>query len=293
MFERLSDAELRDYCRARLESLELWLRRVIDDTLTAAYGAGYFDHADALGNRLVKKRTVDNLDARMAAEPTRYSRRVDAILLDDAIAILCKPSLFAQHFQVALAKAFPGGPEVVRQMLERIADVRNRLSHANPLSGHDAERVVCYSVDVIEALRDYFRSVGMNNDCSVPTILRLTDSFGHRFHRNQLPAVHDGGIQFNMVSDSACWLRPGDTYSVEVEVDPSFDPSDYTISWSSTRGIPGVTDQAKLVLPITNSWVAATVDLQCRVTSKKDWHRMNLGADDFLIVHLKILPPLG
>lgn len=293
MFNRLSDAELRDHCRARLESLELWLRRLIDDVMVAAYGANYFDHADTSGNRLFKKRTVDNLDARVAAEPTRYPRRVDAILLEGAASIVCHPNLFLQHFQQALSNSFPGGADVIREMMERVTDVRNRLAHANPISVHDAARVVCYSSDIVESLREYFRSLGMNNDYNVPTIIRLTDSFGNRFHRNQLPMVHDGGIQCNLTNNATFWLRPGDVYTVEIEVDPAFDPSDYTITWGSTRLRASVVDQLKLVLPIDNSWVGASVNIQCRITSNKDWHRMEMGADDFLIVYLKVLPPLG
>ena len=49
----LKDAEIRSLCKEKIESLEHWLRRLIDDTLAPIYG-DYFAHTDASGNRLVK-----------------------------------------------------------------------------------------------------------------------------------------------------------------------------------------------------------------------------------------------
>jgi hypothetical protein len=89
------------------------------------------------------------------------------------------------------------------------------------------------------------------------------------------------------------FLRPGDTLTIEVEVDPSFDVENYTLSWSSIKSwsdsrITGT----KVVIPITNKQVGQQFDVQCRLTSNKDWHRMGMGADDFLMLYYKVLPPL-
>ena len=43
MLYMLSDNEIRNQCREKLESLEHWLRRLIDETLSVKYG-DYFSH---------------------------------------------------------------------------------------------------------------------------------------------------------------------------------------------------------------------------------------------------------
>ena len=39
---RMNDAEIRSICKEKIESLEHWLRRLIEDTLTPVYG-DYFN----------------------------------------------------------------------------------------------------------------------------------------------------------------------------------------------------------------------------------------------------------
>lgn len=293
MIEKHPGAEIREYCRARIESLELWLRRLIDGNLSEAFGTEYLDFQDQRGNRLIKKQLADSLRRRVSGDPGRYPRRIDAILLDDAVSIVCNPELFKDHFRTSLGSAFPGGADVIRRMLDRVVAVRNRLAHANPISRHDAVRVICYSSDVIEALRNHYMERGMNNEYNVPTIIKVSDSFGNIFHRDQFSPVHDGGIIKSFAQDRQYDLRPGDILTIEIEVDPAFDPASYTIRWASTRQLESIaTDQPKIVIPITNKFVAAQWDLQCSVTSDEDWHRMSQGSDDFLFLAYKVLPPL-
>lgn len=293
MLENLSDAQIRDHCRARIESLELWLRRLIDGTLSDAYGGNYFDQTDASGNRIVKKQIVDSLEQRLVRNPGRYPRKIDALLLDDAIALVCHPTLFFGHFKNSVGSAFPGGAEGLREMLRRLVDVRNRLSHANPISLSDALRVSCYSGDIIESVRAHYLRNGMNSDYNVPLILRVVDCFGGSYHREQFSAVHDGGITKMFQDDPSRYLRPGDILTVEVEVDSAFDESGYSIRWASTRPLDGLDlSSRKVVVPITNSHIGAQFSLHCNITSNKDWHRMSMGVDDFLMLIYKVLPPL-
>lgn len=288
----MRDSELRSQCKEKIESLEHWLRRLIDDTLTPVYG-DYFSFTDQVGNRLIKNSLVQQVAARRAHEPTRYPRNIDAVLLEDAVDIVCKPDLFQKHFRQALSKAFPDGREEARTFFGRVLIPRNNLAHANAIGARQAEQIICYSNDVIDSLKDYYRTLGMHETYNVPTILKVTDSFGHAFSRSQFGPCHDGGIMMNFSDEPHLFLRPGDTLTLEVEIDPAFDPNTYKIVWASTKQwVAASLEVAKVIIPITNRQVGQTFDVQCRVTSNKEWHRMHMGCDDFLMLYYKVLPPI-
>ncbi len=78
MLHTLTDNELRNQCREKLESLEHWLRRLIDKTLSDRYD-GCFSYVDDAGNRLIKNSIVESLDERVQKEPGRYKREIDVV----------------------------------------------------------------------------------------------------------------------------------------------------------------------------------------------------------------------
>lgn len=149
MFTKMTDAEIRTVCKEKLESLEYWLRRIIDETLSANYG-DYIDFQDEHGNKLINSNITKSLLSRKEIEPHRYPRIVDAILLEDSISIICNPSLFKKHFSAILLKAFPDGQAEARTFMNRLIPIRNALAHANPISLRQAEQSVCYSNDIID-----------------------------------------------------------------------------------------------------------------------------------------------
>ncbi|RYE35673.1 MAG: hypothetical protein EOP48_30195, partial [Sphingobacteriales bacterium] len=114
MYHKLTDAEIRSHCKERLESLEYWLRRIIDETLSNAYG-DYLNHVDQSGAKLIKSDTIRTLVSRKNGEPDRYPRLIDAVLLDDAIDIICKPPLYKSYFRIILDEAFPDGREEAQE----------------------------------------------------------------------------------------------------------------------------------------------------------------------------------
>ncbi|WP_145681116.1 hypothetical protein [Azospirillum brasilense] len=287
----MKSSEVRGVCRENIESLEHWLRRLIDEVLLSAYG-DYLNYQDANGNRIIKTKLVQDIMNRRAREPERYPRPVDAILLDDAIDIICKPDLYNNHFRKALDIAFPNGCQEARTFLQRIAAPRNNLAHANPISIRHAEQIICYTHDVIDSLKAYYEAIGMREEYNAPLILKVTDSFGASYVRQQCGVVHDGGITLSFYDNPQNSLRPGDNLTIEVEVDPSFSPDDYAISWASTKTIPNC-NRPVLHLKIENKHVGQRFDIQCRITAKRDWHRMAMGADDFLIMYYKVLPPIA
>lgn len=291
MLYKLTDNELRSACREKLESLEYWLRRLIDETLSATYG-DYFSHVDNFGSRLVKKSIVDTLEERLKKEPGRYARKIDAVLLSDAVDIICNPALFSSHFKEALKLAFPEGRDEARTFMHRLLDARNRLAHANPISLRQSEQVICYSNDIIESLKSYYGEQGMGQEYNVPLILKVIDSFGTLLHRSQAQMTINGEILKRLDSEPSKFLRPGDTLTIEVEVDPAFDPDEYTVSWDSSpppsKSIP---NGPKAVIHITPKQVSQMFSIVCEITTKKEWHRLPNGVDDKLFLYYKVLPP--
>ena len=94
-------------------------------------------------------------------EPERFSRIIDAAILDDCINIICNPNLFRRHFREAFKTAFPVGDsrDETRIFLKRLIKPRNLLYHANPISVRQAEQVICYSHDIIESLKKYYEEL--------------------------------------------------------------------------------------------------------------------------------------
>jgi len=282
----MQDADIRSVCKERIESLEHWLRRLIDEVLTAAYG-NYFLHEDATTGRVIRKDIVESVRERREKEPGRYPREIDAVLLDNAIDIVRNPKLFSRHFRFALATAFPEGNNEARTFMSRIAAPRNNLVHANAISLRQAEQVICYVNDIIESMKIYYKEKGMENDYNVPLVLRITDSFGNTFMRSQCYASPEGSIAMNC-HDKQGDIYPGDTLTVEVEVDPAY-TEDYELRWS-VAAEPITEIGPKVAVQIANKHVGLQLGIVCTVVTKRDWHRMPQGKDDMVMLIYKVLP---
>jgi hypothetical protein len=127
----------------------------------------------------------------------------------------------------------------------------------------------------------------------VPQILKVTDSFGQVFTRAQCRScTHPGGIHLSFNGDPKLILRPKDILTIDLEIDPSYETDFYKIEWSSSTGLSETVTGRKAVVEILNSHVGESFDLQCSVTTIRDWHRLATGIDDFLIVTVEVLPPL-
>ena len=249
-----------------------------------AFGSSYVSWADSAGNFLVKRRIRDALNSRLQSEPNRYQRQIDAALLEDEISILCNTQLFARFFREPLREAFPDGNAEARTFLERLIPVRNALSHANPISVRDAERVVCYSHDIIQSLKRYYEMSGTMQDYNVPSFIRFTDSLGAVVHiqsdDERIAGYHI--VRRNPVPK----LFPGDTLAVEVEVDAAFDPSTYHVLWSlSDHNVEGL----RAVLEIRPAQIRESFIVTCELISTRDWQRFG-RFDDGLLVEYRILP---
>jgi hypothetical protein len=289
MITDLNSNEVRSICKEKLESLEYWLRRLVNDKLSESFG-DYFNYIDNKGNRLIKESVVSSIEKRIEKEPERYSRKVDAILLTDAIEIICNPRFYNTFFKESLKFAFPEGRDEARTFMLRLIDLRHRLAHANPINMHQAEQIICYSGDIIESLKEYYRKDNMNSGYNVPLILKVADSFGNVFFRNQLHDMN-GGVFGELQNEPKCNLWPGDTLTIEIEVDPSFNPREYIVKWN-----PGITfsepipNGCKAVLKITTKQICQQLGIGCWVITNNDWHRINGRYDDSLLLFYKVLP---
>lgn len=289
-FHSLSNSEIRDYCRATLEALEHWLRRLIDEVLSKEYGSNYIEAKDANGNHVINSAIRKYLNTRLTQEPGRYSRPIDAALLDNAVDIICNPVLYKQFFSNVFQSAFPDGRDEARTFFKRLVEPRNRLSHANPISVRQAEQIICYSHDIIDSLKNYYQRIGASMEYNVPLIIKMSDSFGNVTYVSQLPHSGHGQVVVDFTSDPKCFLRPGDFLSIELEIDPNFPESSYTLRWASQPDVGLTNNSTKLSLQITEAAIATHFTLMCTLISNQQWHKYSTGVDELLLVFYKVLP---
>jgi hypothetical protein len=282
----LSESDLREHCKRAIEALEMWLRRLIDDQLSRAYGSNYIDSRHADGSRVIRSALAESLIKRQRHEPKRFARPIDSALLEDEIAIICNPVLYKKHFKVALDSVFPHGNEMARTIMQRLVMPRNALYHANPISLHDAYRILCYTVDVIEGLKHFYADLNVSELFNVPMVIRVVDSLGHAISLSG----DRGSIAVDYSNDPSAYLRCGDTLSIEVDVDPTFSPEEYEIRWLiSNVGGPAMTGR-KLKLLLTERYVSSRFCAVCQVTSRRSWHKLGMH-DDQIDIAYKVLPP--
>lgn len=286
---RFTELELQAMCQVQLGMLELWLRRLIQDRFEYVYANDILHAKHSSGSFIVKKEIRESVRKRIQDRPGRYSRSIDAALLDDLISIICNPQIYRACFVAALICAFPGGADEARTFLHRLAAPRNRLAHHNPISIRQAEQVVCYSNDIVYALREFYEMSGTADEYNVPRILRMWDSFGNVQHTQ---ANAEEGQYFDYSDNPTSYLRPGDTLTIEIEVDPSFWNEGYKIKWGPTYAAFEGDRLKKLILPIENQHVSRKLPIIIQVISNKDWHRLGPYFDDFWVANYRVLPPV-
>jgi hypothetical protein len=271
--------------------LELWLRRLIHEKFEQVYSGDILNAKNAAGDFVVKKQIRESIEKYLRDRPGRYKRPVDAAMLDHLINIICKSDTYKKCFATALAAVYPQGAEEARSSLQRLLThltPRNHLSHANPISVRQAEQVICYSNDVVYALREFYAMSGTAEEYNVPRILRMWDSFGHCEYAQAMPAFH----RFDYSNTPACYLRPGETLTIEIEVDPSFWGEGFMVTWAIIAPVVQQGDRfVKFVLPIENRHVGRELPIDITIISHQDWHRDQMF-DDFWRVIYRVLPPM-
>jgi hypothetical protein len=274
----LKEDVLRSECRRTIDALERWLRDLIDIVLTNKFGANYIEDAQYLGGQNVIKAEIrKHIDDRVVKEPDRFPRRIDALQLDHAINIVCRQDNWEHFFGIALKDAFNTTAEYTKALLSRIEEPRNRLAHANPISIRMAERIICYSHDTIDAIKSYLLTNMDDNEFNIAKILRIFDSFGN--------TGRGGCVNTHLI------LYPGDRFWVEVEIDPSYDESDYTIKYTATPSGMGSIPKTgnRVEIELIDSDICQMYTISFTVIMNRKWHK-NALFDDGASMSYKVLP---
>lgn len=279
----LPSSDVAEACRQRIEACELWLRRLVHDKFLPEFGAAYLDTAQLTGQAIFNTHTRKHSASRIAANPKRYQRPIDTLELDQLASVICKKDVYSQYFTPAFAHGFPLANNHLRLVLSRLVPVRNSLSHANPITLHDAERALCYSSDIIASLVVYYESLGMAQDFNAPLVTKITDSLGH--------VIYPKGSQEQLHFETGPVLRPGDALRIEVEVDAHFPPSDYEVSWRvATPPTSTTTRGSRFDLTLGLQHVAQEFIVVATVVSNKPWHRHSTFDAQHIVVY-RVLPP--
>lgn len=210
---------LRQACRRRLDTLELWLKRVVHDQLSDAFGD--YLKAQLNGLPVIKSEIRKAIDRQQESSPR--GRPVDAMTLGQIISVICNHRLFKLYFAEPFQLCFSLTNEQLRVFLNRLWRVRNRLSHTQHVSILHAERVLCYTDDIILSLKRYYSKKDKARDMNRPFFTRFYDSLGHDEH------IQPASRWFDYTKH--CTLYPGEQLSLDAEVGTSFKPDDYDIRW--------------------------------------------------------------
>ena len=289
---KLTETELRDLCRHHIDTFENWSRRIIDETFKSCYGSDYFNFMVSEDQPLFKSEIKSRIVQRVRDNPGRFPRNIDAILLEDIEYFLCRDDLYNSHFKAVLEPFYSGASEV-RKVLERLIPIRNKLSHSNTISIHEAEQCTCYTGDFIGVYKQYYLNIGKERAYNVPVFLRIKDSLGNDLVREDSHC--SWGIHFYGITAPKIQLRSGDRYKLWVEVDSSFDSSFYEISWTVSQDIVTVIKKGKgnvIDLTFNNKNVSYAPEIRISLITKRDWHRFH-DEDDIIKLHYEpILPPI-
>ncbi len=285
MYHEYTQEELRSFCRTNIETLEVWARRLIHEQMVTEYGNDYIDKK-VKEEFIVKKDIRNHIKSMLEKEPDRFKRPVDTLFIDQIIYFLCNPKWYKKLFKTALDYAYPQGRDEVREFLTRLIPIRNPLSHSNPISIHQVEQAICYSHDFVEGLKQYYKDRGEEQVWNVPRIIRIKDSFGNTFENPEDGLI--GQTIFNVNNEIHCY----DTYSVEVEVDSSFEQSEYVIKWAfNNHNTTQFENQTKFSASFTPVDVAEKTYIWCELISNKEWHKYRTY-DNKVAIGLTVLPPI-
>lgn len=285
MYYEYTQEELRAYCRTCIETFEIWARRFIHELMSEKYGEDYLYAQLPTGDYIVGKEVRKQVERMIQKEPARFPRKIDTLFVENIIDVLCNDKLYRELFGKILLKKYPEGKEELRTFLSRVAEIRNYLSHANPISVRQVEQAICYSHDFIDCMKEYYKAKEEEQMWNVPQIIKATDSLGNVFDTIEQKLAIGATLKINQP------LSCGDTYSVEIEVDSSFDKRDYDIYWA-LNGFrkDEFINHTKFTVTFTSKEVGASRSIWCWVVSKKDWHKYG-SLDSKIQLLFTVFPP--
>lgn len=283
---KLNEAELRNSSKNYLETLEFWLRRVIDTKLTEVYGSKYWEYHDN-NIFLIKKEIREKSADRFKKYPERFTRWIDATLLEHLIDIICKEKLYKEFFNAYFKYNFPLGREQLRLNLTKLSEIRNRLYHSNPISVRQAEQAICYTNDIIESIKQFYLNTSQQMEFNAPSIISISFSNGTKIYKDAMVQASNGLI----VRIKNTKFRCGEKIKMEIEVDSTFDANEYIIIWDCINVGTAETNKTDFELEFSENHVGELFKISVKLISNKNWHRYRTY-DDSLSVLLTVLPPI-
>jgi hypothetical protein len=157
------------------------------------------------------------------ANPGKFLRDIDATTFGQLIDIVINPKLFTDRFGTPLAQAYQLRHEEAKHFLIRLREIRDAVSHGRGCSARQLEQAICYSNDLVDSLKIYFGQINMEKAYDVPSIFRFSDSLGNTSYLEN--DVNEKIVDRRQQGRGN--LYPGETLVAEVEVDPSFQVSEY------------------------------------------------------------------
>ena len=288
----LTETELRDLSRHHIDTFENWSCRLIDEIFKNHYGNDYFNFMIKADQPLVRSEIKKRIEQRMKDNPGRFPRKIDAILMEDIEYFLCRDDLYDCHFK-AILEPFYSGVAEVRKVLERLIPIRNKLSHGNTISIHEAEQCICYTGDFVVVFKQYYSTIGKERDYNVPVFLRIKDSLGNDIVREDTRYAWE--LHFYGHLAPKIQLRSGDQYKLWVEVDSSFDSSFYEIRWIVKQDYTTLIKKGTgnvIDFTLTNKNVSYAPEIHIELTTKRDWHRFHEVDDSIKLNYERVLPPI-
>lgn len=271
--------------RRYVDAAESWLRKLIHHQLQAHRGDYYLTAGGVL-----KTAETKSLQAKIASDPAKYPREVDATSFEQAQKIVCHCDRWEPYFATMLGSAYPLGYLECQHFLNRLISVRNDLQHGRTCSARGLEQAICYTNDLSDAIKAFFREQNMTREYDVPMFVKYVDSLGNQSTLENVSTVISSRIidwRTNGIGD----LRPGDTLVAEVTVDPTFDRAGYSVNCSG----PGsdAVSGSRLTLHVENRHIGEQLEIKFQVKTDRDWHRDgHQGIDDGLTLLFRVLPPL-
>lgn len=280
MYYNITQEQLRSHCKNCIESFEKWSRRLIDQELTKIYGDNYFFEKVNDTEYIIKAEIRSRAENMLLKHPNRFNKIIDTLFIEDIIYILCKPSLYKICFKKVLDYMYPQGVDEAREFLTRIVPIRNALSHSNLISVRETEKAICYSNDFIEGVKMFYTDTGKEKDWNVPTIIQIIDSNGNVLYDNVK----------GVINQDLCFYV-GDSYSVSVEVDSSYEKNDYKIRWivGDDTELNEYHNSNQCNILFSNKDVGENWSIICEIISTKDWHKKR-HCDDWVRIRAIVLP---
>lgn len=269
--------------RSHVDAAEEWVRKLIHHQLLAATGNNYLT-----GGGVLKNPETIKLAGKISGDSPKYFREIDATTFEQASRIICHPERWQKHFSVALINAYPLGFSECDVFLGRLIRIRNDLQHGRPVSARQVEQAICYTNDLADSIKSFFKEHHMARDFDVPLFTRYVDNLGNGSTLEEVTTTMSSRI-IDWRKRGKGDLYPGDTLIAEIEVDPTFDRGEYKVAWS-VFGESQLTPGRTATVNILNRHVGEQFELTFQVKTNRDWHR-SWGVDDRFTVLFRVLPP--